>query len=403
MVEHKSYNYLAVNEKGRNMRGQITAENEFDLEARLKQVGLELITAREARKRKAGIFGKVKPKDLIVLCLHLEQLDKAGVPLHESLADIRDTTDSPKLRDILTSVYESVKNGQMLSAAMQDHPKVFNKVFVGLVAAGEKTGNLSGAFHHLADHMKWVGDIQRKVKKAVRYPAVLLVVISGVISILMIFVVPKLIDFIVSMGFTIPLHTRALIWVSHAFVNYWYLIFGLPILVAANLIAFYRYSEEFAYRFDAMMLRLPILGTVIRKIDMARFTHFFSVLFTSGIDILDSLAGARGVVKNRVLKESIQFVENNVSEGNSLTSSLRISNQFPTLVIRMFKVGEDSGNMRDALENINFFYDREVNDAVDGLVGMIQPTLTVVMGALIFWIIAAVFGPLYESFSKMKF
>ena len=148
---------------------------------------------------------------------------------------------------------------------------------------------------------------------------------------------------------------------------------------------------------------MPIFGPVIRKIDLARFTHFFSVMFNSGIDILDSLNAARGVVANRVLQESIDLVRENVTGGSSLTTSLMVSNQFPSLVLRMFKVGEDSGNMTEALENVNFFYNREVNDAVDGLVGMIQPTLTVIMGVLIFWVIAAVFGPLYESFSKMKF
>jgi type IV pilus assembly protein PilC len=135
---------------------------------------------------------------------------------------------------------------------------------------------------------------------------------------------------------------------------------------------------------------------------MARFTHFFAVLFNSGIDILESLQSAKNVVGNRVLKESIDVMSRSVSDGTSLTASMRISNQFPNLVVRMFKIGEESGNMTEALENINFFYDREVNDAVDSVVGMIQPALTIVMGALIFWVISAVFGPLYQSFSKMK-
>jgi type IV pilus assembly protein PilC len=152
-----------------------------------------------------------------------------------------------------------------------------------------------------------------------------------------------------------------------------------------------------------MVLRLPILGPTVRKINMARFTHFFAVMFNSGVDILDSLEAAKGVVGNRVLKESVTLVKDTVMEGNSLTSSLRMSNQFPNLVVRMFKVGEDSGNMSEALDNVNFFYNREVNDSVDAMTGFIQPALTVVMGLIIFWIIAAVFGPLYESFSKMKF
>ncbi len=398
----KVYNYSAVNELGRNVRGQITAENELDLEARLRQAGLDLVGAKEARKRKM-FMGKVSNKDLIVMCMHLEQLDKAGVPLHEALSDIRDTTDSPKLRDILTSVYEAVKNGKMLSSAMEEHPKTFNNVFVGLVAAGEKTGNLSSSFHHLGEHLKWISEIRRKVKKATRYPCVLLVVIFLVIATLMIAVVPKLVEFIVGQGFAIPIHTRALIATSHAFVDYWWLILGSPIVFIVSLVLAYKFSEGFAYRFDNFALNAPVFGPVIRKIDLARFTHFFTVMYNSGIDILESLRAARGVVNNRVLQESVLFVETHVTEGNSITSSLRLSNQFPNLVVRMFKVGEDSGNMAEALENINFFYDREVNDAVDSLIGMVQPALTVVMGVLIFWVIAAIFGPLYESFSQMKF
>ncbi len=296
-----------------------------------------------------------------------------------------------------------MKNGSMLSAAFAAYPKVFSEVFVGLVAAGEKTGNLSESFMHLSDHLKWSAEIKRKVKKATRYPIALVVVISIVVTVLMMFVVPKLVDFIIAQGFSIPLHTRALIAVSYGFEHYWYLILGTPVLLFMGLMIAYRVSEPFAYRVDSIMLRTPVIGPVIRKLDMARFTHFFSVMFNSGIDILDSLESAKGVVGNRVLKDSIDLVKTNVTEGNSLTSSLRLSNQFPNLVIRMFKVGEDSGNMSEALENVNFFYNREVNDAVEAMVGMIQPALTVVMGIIIFWVIAAVFGPLYESFSKMKF
>lgn len=396
------YNYSAVNDVGRKTRGVIVAQNELDLEARLRQQGLELLSAKEAKMRKTSRFSRIKLKDMILMCLHLEQLDRAGVPLHEALADVRDATESDKLRDVMTGVYESVKNGSMLSKAMTAYPAVFSDVFTGLIAAGEKTGNLAESFMHLSEHLKWTAEIRRKVKKATRYPVALVIVISIVISILMIKVVPKLVEFIVSQGFSIPIHTRALIATSWAFENYWYLILGIPAGLMITIMILYRTSEPFAYRVDSILLKTPIIGPVTRKIDMARFTHFFAVTFNSGIDVLDSLESAKGVVSNRVLKESIDLVRTNVMEGSSLTAALRLSNQFPTLVVRMFKVGEDSGNMADALENINFFYNREVNDSVEAMVGMIQPTLTVVLGIIIFWVIAAVFGPLYESFSKMK-
>lgn len=397
-----AYTYTAINDKGRRVRGNMIADNEIDLESRLKEVGLDLITYRYQKNAK-GSKAKLKLKDMIILCLHLEQLNRAGVPINEAIADVRDSTESAVMRDIMSDVLEKIRAGSALSDALAHYPRVFDEVFCGLVAAGEKNGNLTDAFHHMSEHLKWTGDLRRKVKKATTYPVVLLVVMSAVIAILMIAVVPKLLKFLTEQGFKIPFHTRALMWVSDAFQSNWYMIFGIPIALFMIHFAAYRAHEPYAYRVDAFMMRLPVLGPTIRKINLARFTHFFSVMFNSGIDIPDALLSARKVVGNRVIQESVELVHRSVLEGNNLTTSLRISNQFPTLVIRMFKVGEDSGNMTDALTNIKFFYDREVNDAVDGMVGMIQPTLTLVMGLLIFWVIAAVFGPLYQSFSNMKF
>jgi type IV pilus assembly protein PilC len=398
-----NYSYVALNDKGRKTRGEVMAENELDLETRLKDLGMDLIDYREKKEKKAGFMSKIKMQDMIVFCMHMEQLERAGVPLLDALADARDATDSLKLKNILTSVYENVKNGIMFSTALGQHPMVFDPVFVGLIAAGEKTGNLGESFVNLANHMKWTNDLRRKIKKATRYPIVLVVVLSAVISILMLFVVPKLIEFILAQGFEIPLHTELLISFSSFFGEYWYACLGVPVLTFIAGMMGYRTSESFAYKVDKYMLKAPIIGKVIRKINLARFTQFFSVMFRSGIDILESLRAAREVVGNRVLKESIDLVYRSVIEGNRLTESLRMSSQFPNLVVRMFKVGEESGNMNDALENINFFYNREVDDAVDGMVSMIQPILTVVMGSMIFWVIAAVFGPLYQSFSKMDF
>lgn len=396
------YTYSALNERGRTIKGSMVAENEIDLETRLKEVGLDLINYREQAKRTTK-SARIKLKDMIILCLHLEQLSRAGVPVHEAIADVRDSTESTKLRDIMTDVLEKVKAGSSLSEALNNYPRVFNEIFVGLVAAGEKNGNLTESFVNMSNHMKWTNDLRRKVKKAMTYPIVLLVVMSGVIAILMVAVVPKLLKFITEQGFAIPIHTKALIWTSEAFQSSWYLIFGVPIATFMIAMTLYRTSEPFAYWMDGRLLKLPIIGKTVQKINLARFTHFFAVMFKSGINIPEALMAARNVVKNRVIKESVEVVHRSIVEGNNLTSSLRISNQFPTLVIRMFKVGEDSGNMNDAMINIKFFYDREVNDSVDGMVGMIQPALTLVMGLLIFWVIAAVFGPLYQSFSQMKF
>lgn len=398
-----TYEYSAMNQDGKVIKGEMTAENDIDLEARLKEIKLDLLKWNVAKKSRISLMGKVTANDLIVLCLHLEQLSRAGVPLLESIADVRDSTESDKLRDIMASIFEEVKAGSLFSEALIKHPKVFDSVFIGLIKAGEQTGDMTEIYTHLADHFKWTHDISRKIKKARGYPLFLLLVMTGVIAVLMTAVVPKLIDFITSQGFDIPIHTRALIATSEAFQHHWYVILGIPVFAFIAFKFAYRLSDNFAFKVDSFALKLPVFGNLIRKINLARFTHFFGIMFRSGVDILESLKSSQEVIGNRKLKASIGKVRADVSNGSTVTDALQETGEFPTMVVRMFKVGESSGNMTNALENVNFFYNREVNDGVDNLVGMIQPALTIVMGVLIFWVISAVFGPLYQSFSQMPF
>ena len=396
------YAYRAMNETGKAVRGKITAANDMDLESRLKAISLDLLSGRQVRESKNfNLFG-VKLKDKIMFCVHMEQLDRAGVPILEALADVRDSTDSDKLKNVIGDVYESVKSGLLLSEALAKQPKTFDSVFTGLIAAGEKTGKLDESFANLSHHLKWTSDIRRKVKKAVMMPLFTLFIMMAAIAILMMVLVPQLTEFMLNNGFDLPWHTKALIATSHFFARFWYLIFSMPVAIFVIIRILKRTFYGFAFNWDKVMLKLPILGAPFRKIDMARFTHFFSILYTSGIDILECLKVSQQVVKNKVLLDSVAGVRRIVAEGTSLTGALRSSGQFPNLVIRMFKVGEDSGNMKEALEHVNFFLDREVNDAVDSIVGSIKPALTIVAGVLLSWIIVAMFGPLYDSFSKIK-
>lgn len=397
------FNYVALNDKGRKIRGNMTAANEIDLEERLGVIGLDMINALVKKQSKGSFFGKVGTQDLIILCIHLEQLEKAGVPILEAISDLRDTVDNPKLKNVLAEVYESIKSGSMLSAAFSKHPKVFGKVFVSLIEAGEKSGNLSEIFHHLAKHLKWVDMIHKKIKKAIYYPTFLLCLMSGIICLMMLFVIPKLRTFLEAQDFELPIYTKALIATSDFFAVYWYLIFVVPISIIVTIKMASKFSEGFAYFMDSFKIKIPYVGTTIRKIELARLCHFFAIMYRSGIGILECLDVGTNVVQNKVIKESAGVLKASVSEGNSLTESLRVSSQFPNLVIRMFKVGEDSGNMEVALENINFFYDKEVEESVNSMVGVIQPLLTIVMGGIMMWVSVSVFGPLYNSFSQMNF
>lgn len=397
------YNYYALNEKGRTVKGMMSASNEVDLEARLKDIALDLTFSKEASKTGAIFSRSIAIKDLILLCVQMEQLERAGVPILDAISDVRDTTDVPKMKNLMSEIYESVKGGKLLSEAMAEHPTVFSTVFTGLVAAGEKTGNMAEIFSHLGRHLKWTNDIRRKVKKATYYPMFMGVMMFAVIAMMMLFVIPKLSDFLLKQGFDLPAYTHALISFSQFFEQYWYAILLVPILFFIVNKVGYRLSDGYAFFMDSLKLRIPVIGSTIRKIELSRFTHFFAITFRSGIGILDCLDIAQKVVHNRVMRQDISAVRKAVSEGSSMTKALTNSNQFPSLVTRMFKVGEESGNLDQALENINFFYDREVNDAVNNMIGIIQPMLTIVLGGIMLWVSIAVFGPLYGSFEQMSF
>jgi type IV pilus assembly protein PilC len=398
------YIYTAVNKSGKEVHGKMNANNPLDLETRLKENNTELVDYKAAKVvRKEGFKSKLKAKDLIMFCVHLEELEKAGVPILDSLIDLRDSAESPTLKDLLSDLVEYIKGGEQLSAALKKRSDVFDELFVALISAGEETGNIGDAFGHLSKHIKWSNDFRRKIKKAISYPIVLIVVMMAVVTLMMLYVVPQLTEFLQKQGFDLPIHTRALIATADFFRDYWWtVVFGFPSMVIL-LILLYKRNEVFRYKADKFLLKVPGLGSVLLKINLARFIKFFAITFNSGLGVLEALEISKKVVTNRILKEAVSSATTSIANGVRLTDAIKETGAFPSLVVRMIKVGEESGNMESALSNVNFFYEREIDDSVEAMVAMIQPTLLVVLGGILTWVIAAVFGPIYASFSKMKF
>ena len=397
------YNYKALNQTGRRVGGQLTANNEADLYQRLKQINLELLSAAEHKGRSGfALFGgKIRNRELIQMCLHLQQLSAAGVSLMEGLADVRDSTDHRRLRDLIAEVFEDVSSGQSLSEAFGRHPRVFGSVFQSLIGAGEESGNLTESFTQLIKHLNWVEALNAKIKKATRYPLVMMVVMLGLFLFMMILVVPQVVSFLVSSGQVLPLVTRALIATSDFVQGFWWLIIGGPVLGFFTVKFLARVSEDVAYKLDFYSMRLPILGELMRKLSLSRFAHFFATMFQSGVPILTCLETARKVVGNRCLARSLATVRTGVEDGNPLSVGLRNTGEFPSLVVRLVKIGEDSGNLGETLNNVTDFYDRDIDQSVDALVGMIEPLLTGFAGGMMAWIVIAVIGPIYDSISKM--
>jgi type IV pilus assembly protein PilC len=399
------FSYRAVNAKGRPVRGVIAAANESDLTTRLEEGGLALIDCKEISEKAGGIRAvlgrKIKLRDLIQMFVHLEQLQKAGVPLLDGLSDVRDTTESPKLRDVMSDVYREVAEGNSFSNALSRHPTVFEKIFISLIAAGEETGNLTNSFSQVIRHLKWTDAMRSKIKKATRYPKILAFVVTGVIYIMMTVVVPQVVGFLKEIGKELPPVTKALIATSEFLGSYGiHMLIGFFIIYA--LIRLGRAgSESFKYHTDYIILHSPVAGNLVRKISLAQFCQTFGILFASGLEILKCLDAAKQTAVNSVLVEALTSIRERVQEGFSLSESMTKSGEFPTLVIRMVKVGEESGNLTGVLEQVTEFYDKDVNEAIDAMIAMIEPALTVIMGGMILWIAAAVFGPIYDSFGDM--
>lgn len=392
--------YRAINDRGRSVRGKMNAANDNDLFQQLRGIGLELVDAREVSdsKMRVVLAPRVKIRDLIQLCVHLEQLHNAGVPLIEGLADVRDSTQNARLRDMLAEIYRDVQQGNSLSEAFAKHPRTFGTVFTALLAAGEVSGNLGDSFHHLVKHLKWTDGINAKVKKAVRYPLIMLTLMVGLFFFMMGMVVPEVVGFLRNMGTELPMTTTSLIATSDFVQERWYVLLGVPIAAVMVLKTLVRLSYRVAYGVDYAVLNAPKIGEMVRKIAMSRFAHFFAIMFQSGVPLLQCLETAKMVAVNRVLSEALDTVKEQVQNGEPLSRALERTGQFPSLVIRMIRIGEDSGNLSGTLENVTEFYDRDVDEAVDAIVATAEPALTVMAGGMMIWIIAGVFGPLYDSF-----
>ncbi|MGE3474402.1 MAG: type II secretion system F family protein [Rhodospirillaceae bacterium] len=393
------YAYRALNDAGRQVRGKLSANNETDLHQQLEEIGLMLIDSKPVKTSalSTAMAKGVSAREKIQFFVHLEQLQAAGVPLLDSLTDVRDSTDTPRLRDLTTTILNDVQGGTPLSQAFEKHPKVFGDLYAALVAAGEESGKLTESFRHLTKHVKWEDAIRQRVKKAARYPATVMVLIMGMLGFMMGVVVPGIVEFLKSNGTELPPVTLALIATSDFVVNYWHVVLLTPAVIAAAIVVMVKSSETMRYALSCLALRVPVFGQLITKLAISRFAHFFAVMFQSGVPILQCLETAQRVVTNRCLEESMKTVRQQVQNGEPLSMAMRNSGQFPSLVCRMVKIGEDSGNLGGVMDNVTGFYDKDVDEAIDAMIAMIEPAMTVISGAIMAWIVAGVMGPIYNS------
>lgn len=398
-----TFNYKAIDQTGRHAQGQIDAINEADLEIRLDRMGLDLITFKSTEKSKKT-FGqnRVTNRDLVMFCFQLEQLTSAGVPMLEGLNDLRESTTNPYFQKVLGAIAGEVEGGKMLSQALAEHTDVFDEVFVNLVAAGEQTGQLPAVFDNLSNTLKWQDELISQTKRLLMYPLLVLVVVTVAVTVLMVFLVPEMVKFLRSLGQELPWNTKLLIFISNVFVNYWWLLIAVPVVVGSGLVMMIKRDPEMKYRFDYLKLKLPLTGEILHKIIMARFARYFALMYQTGIPILQAIKTCENIVGNRVVADALSRAHAQINAGDSMSESFHNAGLFPPLVVRMIKVGESTGGLDKSLLNVSYFYDRDVNEMMQKALKLIEPALTIILGLVLLFIMASVLLPVYDSFGKMK-
>jgi type IV pilus assembly protein PilC len=395
------FRYRAISDDGKVITGEMEALNDFDLGSQLKNTGQELIKAT-VLKNVERPARKMPRRELINFLFQLEMLLRAGVPILEVLADLRDSADTPDMRNLCGVIYEKIDSGSSISEAFAASPGVFPELLVNLVRAGEATGQLPEVIQEIGRSLKWQDELASKTKQLMVYPAFVTVVISAVVVFLMVFIVPQIVKFIVNMGQEIPIQTKILIWVSDAFVNYWWLILPSPVVLIILLLTVSKLDPRIRHKLHAAILATPYIGAVVKKIILARISDTLALTYRTGIPVLQGLDYCRNVSGNLIIRDAIDRARERIANGASISQGFASQLMFPSLVIRMLKVGEETGDLDGALKNISYFYNRDIDESIQRVQALIEPALTVVLGLIIGWVMLAVLGPIYDTISKIK-
>ncbi len=393
---YQYFSYKAMDPDGQIVKGNLGANNIYDLEKRLARMGLDIISYRPKKPPKY-LFKQIYRRDLINFCFQMETLLRAGIPLLNGLTDLRDSHPQSGFREILSTLIENISGGARFFESLAEYPNVFDPIFVNLIRVGEESGQLDVVFKHLIENLKWQDEIIAKTKKLLIYPAILLITIIGLLFFLMIYLVPQLVTFINEINAELPLQTRLLIYISEIFQQYWYLILIVPLLVIVLFKITIKFSIRFCYQIDHLKLR--IFGGILQKIILARFATFFALLYSSGIPILESLELCKKISGNLVIENALEDVKTNISEGMNIYESFKSTQLFPPLILSMLKVGETTGELDTAFLNVSYFYNRDITESIDKLQSLIEPVMTVVLGLLLAWVILSILGPIYDTIS----
>lgn len=431
------YEYVALDKKGRSAKGVIEADSQKQAKQKLKLQGVFVTRISESRKGRVSAKAKkdreskaiaaggegataleklqelsqqnllqrfterIGLQDVVIFSRQLATLLSAHLPLVQSLTALSEQTENMALRRVITEVKDQVNEGSQLANAMRKHPKVFPALYTNMIQSGESSGSLDVVCRRLADFLESQLALNRKVSGAMIYPLILMLLAIGVVVFMLTTVMPKILTIFESQRTQLPLPTRILQGLANGLLDWWWLLLAL---VTGAFVMFRRWSATPKGRetIDAFLLRVPVFGTLIRKVAIARFTRTLSTLLTSGIPILQALDITKNVLNNVVLEDAIAKARESISEGSSIAGPLKASGVFPPIVTHMVLVGEQSGELEQMLLKVADTYDDEVSQTISVLTTLLEPVIIVIMAGVVLLIVIAVLLPIIEMTSAIK-
>jgi type IV pilus assembly protein PilC len=387
------FDWEGKDKNGKVIRGEVRSGGEAQVSAQLRRQGI-LVTKVKKRRMRGG--SSIKQKDIAVFTRQLATMMKAGVPLLQAFDIVARGSTNPRLTKLLTEIRTDVETGTSLSVAFRKHPMQFNALYCNLVEAGEQGGILEQLLERLAIYEEKTLALKQKIKSALIYPVAVLVVAFVVLTIIMIFVIPSFKEVFTSFGADLPAPTLAVMWMSEQFVKYWYIIFGVLLGGGYFFIQSWKRSEKMQMTMDRLLLKAPVFGDLIRKSVLARWTRTLSTMFGAGVPLVEALDSVGGASGNAVYAQATEQIQREVSTGTALTMAMQNTGVFPTMVLQMASIGEESGSLDHMLGKAAEFYEEEVDEMVKGLSSLMEPFIIVILGVLIGGIVVSMYLPIFK-------
>jgi type IV pilus assembly protein PilC len=396
-----SFTYTARAANGELKTATVDASNKEDVVAQLRRQRLTVVKVDEEAKKAKAKGGSIRMRDIVIFTRQFSTMINSGLPLVQALDILAKQSENPTLQSVTRAVVFDVESGHTVADALSKHPRAFSDLYVNMVAAGEAGGILDTILMRLATFMEKNDALIRKVKGAMIYPSVIMVVAFGAVVILLVFVIPVFESMFASVGLALPLPTRIVIGLSAFLRGYWYvLIAGIAALVFS--IRKYYSTPNGKLNIDKFMLAVPVLGDVLRKSAVSRFTRTLGTLISSGVSILDGLEITAKTAGNRVIQDAIMASRASIAGGDTIAAPLQKSEVFPPMVISMIAVGESTGGLDEMLSKIADFYDEEVDAAVSGLLSMLEPIMIVWLGVVVGGMVVAMYLPIFDMINAVQ-